>query len=135
MSPNISLLYSPLILGAGGMVAWISIRNDSISGRIRELNKEHWSKTNLDPERASSIVCQVKILRKDYARNKVSLVFGIFALAFFYAQMIAREFKDDIILAKWSLHAGLFCVLFCLILMIIEISKSGRALDKDIKRE
>jgi hypothetical protein len=82
--PNI---YVPIVLGTGAIVAWISLRNESISGRIRDLKKEEWGK-DTKKERRECIKKQIIILHKDYKRNRFALGIGVASIFIFLLLMV-----------------------------------------------
>ena len=139
---DISLSFVPLIIGSGAILAWISLRNESISGRIRALNSEHTYEAESSSERRKTIKHQVNLLYNRYNYNRIALCMAMLAICLFVLFMIAVMTNvpgksigeiEYLVISYWLLGAGGVLMAFCLIIMFTEILFSHRALKEDIE--
>ena len=77
-------VFIPAIVGGGALIAWMSLRNESISKRVRDLKQESLKKDGeVSQERRENISDQIKLFKERYEKNNKSLTMAIGAFKLF----------------------------------------------------
>ncbi len=134
-------LFVPMVVGCASLIAFLSVRNASISDRIRKSNDEIIkSKNNRLPDgRVDNLVKQINLFKPRYRRNNQALNSAIIAILFFFVWMIclvaAQRFPE--IPLWWGVWLTFSCGFVCLAVGLWftynEIHQSHETLNADIE--
>jgi hypothetical protein len=115
-------MFVPVIVGGAALITWISLRNESISKRARDL-KQEWLKPEGLPEgrkenvfdqiellkkRKENVSDQIELLKKRYEKNNKSLKMAIWAFSLFALFVIVSV--SIRVLSEFALLATSGCI-------------------------
>jgi hypothetical protein len=92
-TPQLSSIFVPLALGCVTLIAWVSLRSDSLSSRIRSANKELVE--NKSPGwRQVSLRKQIELFRPRYSANGTALRYLVYAVMCLFVMLLSTGLAD-----------------------------------------